>query len=152
MIRKLTLDDALFVSRHMREVDRLEVMATRWNDAAEQFAMDVYTCGGPAYTVTRLGRPVVVLGCTFTQPGVGTAWMVGTEDMPRVAIEATRFARKALASLLANNVHRIHAFSAGFHVEAHAWLRVLGFEIESRLERWGRNGEDFFMFAMVRDR
>lgn len=135
----------------MRKVDLDEVMGLRWNEDVAQFAQEVVSLGGPAYTIcTSGGAPAVIGGVTLVSPHVGSAWCVGTEDWPRVAIETTRIARKLMHTMLTHDCHRIQALSADFHTMSHGWLRGVGFHHESTLKNIGKHGSDYLMFAMVR--
>lgn len=135
----------------MRDIDFAEVMGVRWSNDVTQFAEQVVAVGGPAYTICAPdGTPAVIGGVTLISPKVGSAWCVGTDAWPRVAIETTRVAQKLMRSLLAQECCRIQALSADFHTVSHDWLRLVGFTHEATLKNIGKFGSDYLMFAMVR--
>lgn len=152
MIANLTLEHALGVARNMRESDRREVMATQWEDDIERFALDCYLSKGVKWVaINKKGEPVVIGGVSINSPGVGTAWMVGTDRWLTVALEVSRFCKNSIQSILSSgDVHRIQAFSAKFHAESHRWLKIVGMNPGSSLSKWGKNGEDFILFEVLR--
>lgn len=152
MITKLTLEHALRVARNMRESDRREVMATRWNDNSEEFALECYRVSGVSWVaINKDGEPVVMGGFAFNSPGVATAWMVGTDKWLSVALEVSRFSKKSIRTLFSgNDIHRVQAFSALFHVESHRWLKVIGLTPEHLLPKWGKDEDDFILFEALK--
>lgn len=126
-------------------------MGVRWSEDVAEFARALVSVGGPAYAICASdGTPVVIGGVTLISPHVGSAWCVGTDDWPRVAIETTRVARTLMANMLSHSCHRIQALSADYHTVSHDWLRLVGFHHEATLKRIGKHGSDYLMFAMVR--
>jgi len=152
MIVPMTIDHALFVSRNMREVDFAEVMATRWDDDVDNFALESFRLPGIAYTAIndKNGLPVCIGGVAFHSPQVGTAWMVATDDFLSVALSVTRHVRRVIKTLLASELQRIHAFSADFHTDAHRWMQRCGMQCERTVPALGKNGEDFIVFSILR--
>ena len=128
MIVRMTIDHALYVSRRMRDVDYREVMAMRWDDDSDAFALDMYRMPGPAFAaINNRGYPAAIGGIALHTPKVGTAWMVGTEHFQTVALAVTRHTRSIFARLFnLDEVNRIHAWSAAFHTDAHKWLECFG--------------------------
>ena len=55
--------------------------------------------------------------------------------------------RVMMPSLAIAKAHRAEARSAASHIEAHNWLERLGATREAPLRGYGRNGEDFILFA-----
>lgn len=136
----------------MRRIDFAEVMGTRWSEEADDFARECIEVGGPAFTAfTPDGVPAVIGGVTLMSPGVGSAWCVGTEEWPSVAIEVTRVARKIVNELMRDGCHRIQALSADFHTVSHRWLEVVGFQREATLVGAGKHGNDYYLYAKVSD-
>lgn len=152
MIAKLTLEHALRVVRNMREIDRREVMATRWNDDLEKFALDCYQVPGMSWVaINKEGEPVVIGGVAFNSPGVGTAWMVGTDKWLSVALEVSRFCKKTINTIFeSEEIHRIQAFSAIFHTDSHKWLKLVGMHPKHVLHQWGKEKDDFILFEVIR--
>lgn len=152
MIVKMSLGHALYVARNMRENDWQEICATRWDEDPDSFAAECFRLPGTHFAaVDESGEPVAVGGVALHTPGVGQAWLVGTEAFPSLAIEVTRFCKASVEKMLASELHRIHAYSAAFHVESHRWLEAAGLSRhELPLRQWGRNGEDFYLFEAIK--
>lgn len=146
MIDTLTVQDALYVCYHMRDVDLREVRASSglWHkmDFAKMFAQ----CGGWCLK-DESGTPVIVGGIHEFWHGVGNAWLVGTDDAGKYIIEASRHAKKVLRD---PRWRRVQAWSAAFHEESHAWLEMLGFVNAHTLEQYGVGGERFYLFEKLR--
>lgn len=152
MIETLRIDQAIYVARRMRDADFREVMATRWDDDHDRFAIDSFQLPGVAWAATDgEGLPVAIGGVAMHTPGVGTAWLVATDDFPRVALSVTRHVRRVVARLLDGHLNRIHAFSAAFHADAHRWMSRIGMRPEATLKAFGKRGEDFVMYVITRE-
>ncbi len=147
MIVPLTAEDANVLAFFMREDDAREVLATHYSDYRHEFADACMRWGGWCCK-TANGIPVAMGGVVEAWPGVGTAWMVATPDLPQHGLEVTRFARKLIADSV--HLHRVQAFSAAFHTVSHAWLEALGFERGPLMRKMGKGGEDFIVFEIVR--
>lgn len=151
MIVELTEEHARHVVANMAADDMAEILETHWLDDAEGFVEQSMCITGARYCLLAAdGEPVVMGGLALFYPNVATAWMVGTPRLPECAVELTRTGRKLVKGALAGNIHRVHAFAAGFHTRAHPWLRAIGLKDETLLPRWGKTGADFIMFSAVR--
>ena len=148
MITPLTLDDANIIAFNMREEDVREIMAMRRDEYRHEFAEECMIWGGWCCKDTR-GVPYAMGGVVEHWPGVGTAWMVATEDVGRHGIEVTKAAKVELVTH--KNLHRIQAYSADFHKVSHPWLESLGFNRVHTVRKLGKNGENFILFEIVRD-
>ena len=148
MITPLTLDDANIIAFNMREEDVREIMAMRRDEYRHEFAEECMIWGGWCGKDTR-GVPYAMGGVVEHWPGVGTAWMVATEDVSRHGIEVTKAAKVELVTH--KNLHRIQAYSADFHKVSHPWLESLGFKRGHTVRKLGKNGENFILFEIVRD-
>lgn len=148
MITPLTLDDANIIAFNMREEDVREIMAMRRDEYRHEFAEVCMIWGGWCCKDAR-GVPYAMGGVVEHWPGVGTAWMVATEDVSRHGIEVTKAAKVELVTH--KNLHRIQAYSADFHKVSHPWLESLGFKRGHTVRKLGKNGENFILFEIVRD-
>lgn len=151
MIVNMTIDHALYVCRRMRTIDFKEVMAMRWDESADQFALDMYQSPGPSFTALNAsGVPVAIGGVVLHTPKVGTAWLVGTEDFNHVGLSVTRQFRDMIKTLLSTELHRIQAWSACFHEKAHQWLERCGMTRGEPIRALGKQGEDFYLYSICR--
>jgi len=144
--------DALtHVTEHMREADRAELMETTWDNREADMCVHILAMGGLGYVcVADDGEPVAVAGITVCSPGVGQAWMWGTQRVKEVGLQVTRASIKQCKSELDGTLRRIQASTVSYHHDAHKWLEMVGFEREGRLRRFGRTGADFYMYSMIR--
>ncbi len=152
MIDHATWQDILHVSMNMREDDRAEVMATSWTDDIFDFAVECVRSPGVKLVVKdHSGVPVCVGGVANHQPGVGQAWLVGTPDIGKMGLQVMTAAKGIFdAAMNAGGVHRIQAFSVATHTRAHRWLELMGFQEESRMQKFGKAGEEFIVFSIVK--
>ncbi len=151
MIATLDWPIALHVAQHMRADDFAEVMATRWNDSRYDFAADCMRLPGPKLAALLDGEPVAMGGVATHHPGCGQAWLVGTEKIGALGLEIAHVCRRSIRALFAEGgVHRIQAYSAAFHEDAHRWLKAIGLREEARLSRYGKGGEDFLVFGITK--
>lgn len=149
MIQQATLEQILHVSKHMRDVDRYELMNLRFNDSVDLLVLDAMRWpGGHWVCVDSSGEAVAVAGLAYLHPGVARAWAWGTDKFAANKLEITRSCKKALDNVLnEGSTHRIEAISWQGHNDAHDWLRCLGFEIEHILQKYGRDKADYYLFA-----
>lgn len=152
MIATLDWPSALHIATHMRASDRAEVMATRWNDSSHDFAAECMHLSGPKLAAMLPdGEPVAMGGVAPNHPGVGQAWMVGTDRIGEMGIQIAHTCRRAVRALFADGgLHRIQAHSIASHDWAHRWLRSIGFSEEARLPAYGKGGEDFLVFGITK--
>lgn len=152
MMTTLTTEYAHHIANNMAKDDLAEILATHWLDTIDCFAEQCMAANGVNYCVLADdGEPIAMGGVAIFQPMVGTAWMVGTERMIEKKLEVTRASKNIIKTCLDSGLmHRVHAFASGLHYRTHPWLRVIGFNSESVLHKWGKNGEDFILFAVTR--
>ena len=147
MIEKLHITDALYLAEHMRDIDAREVFATKWHDNREWFARECAAIGGICYKNAD-GVPVAMGGFNEVWLGMGAAWMVATPEIVNHGVGLTKLGKHMMET--ATQFHRIQALSADFHTVSHEWLLSIGFRRGPTLERYGKGGEDFYTFEIVR--
>lgn len=149
-----TWEDMIEVSRNMRQDDWDEVMATRWDDSPYSFAADHMRLNGPKYVIrANDDSPVCVGGIAVHQPGVGQAWLVGTNRLFERRKEIWHVVKTVINHYMHKHdtpLHRIHAFSAYNHKMSHRWLEKIGFKQEAVMQSYGKHGEDFIVFSIVK--
>lgn len=157
LIDRPSFDDFLFVARHMRAIDRQEIMATRWclggqAENAEQVAKDCAGSGEFAWVFETLdGFPAVAIGAVPRWPGVWSVWCFGTDDFKHIGRHLTKWVRRVMIPALeAVGCHRAECASLSTHTQAHAWLEALGAVKETVLWQYGRAGEDFYLYVWQR--
>lgn len=149
-IRDLNRTDLLSVAERMRMADHDEIFATRFDDDPDALVDDLLA-GNPLGVIIAddQGRPVAALGATEMWPGLWSLWMFATNEWPRVARGATRFARAQFWPLLRlAGLRRGECKSAAAHHAAHRWIRHLGGRAEAVHPAFGRDGQDFITFVI----
>lgn len=146
IVRHLTFADALDIAQRMRPADRAEILATRWSDELAPVALDA--ANSPLAFSLGLERPICAIGGSPRHPGVWSAWMFATDELPRIGRAATLFAcRDILPMMVAAGAHRIEARSAADHHVAHRWLEAVGGRREAVIPGYGRDRQDFILYA-----
>lgn len=138
----------IHVACNMRECDRQEIFATRWSDDPLSLVESTLFTAGITFVGWHNDEPTAVYGAKPFWPNVWTVFCYATDNFNKISIGLTRHCRNAIIPWLrVNGAHRAQAQSIATHVEAHRWLKLIGGYEESRLPRYGKNGEDFIMFA-----
>ena len=150
MIVKATWPDILEVCLNLRADDLTEAMLTRWTDCPYELAADLAQVPGGKFAVIHDDKPVCVFGVATRGPGLGQGWLVGTDEIGKAGVEVAHACKKIIKSLFDNDVNRIQAYSADFHEQAHQWLEMIGFQRESVMKSYGKDGSDFYCYAVTR--
>lgn len=150
-LAKLTILEALFVCRNLRDSDRREAFATLYSADPDKLAMDIAQTWGPfAFCAFDADGPVALIGASERWPGVWCCWMLATDRFNNVGKGLTKWVKQSMIpSLVEQGAHRIEAYSIEGHDTAHRWLRFCGAAPEALLRRYGRNGEDFLVFTVA---
>ena len=137
------------VALTMREADRREIFACRTSYDPLVIAYGITKAsrfGGVALTPS--GRPAAVVSAIERWPRVYEVAMFATDEWPAVAWSLTRFVSQRMRpAMLKAGGHRAECRSIVGHDVAHAWLDRLGFRCEARLPDFGKDREEFLLFA-----
>jgi hypothetical protein len=144
-IEPARLDVVARIAENMREWDRREIYATRWDESPLALAADCLRVSGLAWTADD----IVAIGAMPAWPGVWSVWMFATPEFPRIGLPLTRWAKREMIPAVARaGAHRAQCQSMAGHTEAHRWLETLGARIEGGpLVGYGRCREDFYTFV-----
>jgi hypothetical protein len=145
-----TAEAVLHVASRLRESDAREIFACRWWDAgAEELAADVMAVPGMAWVVlANDGEPVAVIGARPAWPGVWTVFAFGTPRWSEVVRTMTKHVRRfMIPALRAAGARIAMCYADRAHHASCRWLSAMGARAEALHEGWGREGEDFIMFA-----
>ena len=152
-IQEAAFTDLAYVAENMREMDKKEILATRWTEDLIEVARDLVKLQGLGYLFCYDSVPVAVIGSTPVHPGVASAYMFATDDFPKVAKSVTKLARRVIfPALMSSGCHRVHSLVLAEYTEVRKWLRFLGANTETPLKHYGRNREDFVFMAWDRDK
>lgn len=149
--RAATQADMRVVCAAMRDADRRDVFPLRWNDDASAFADDLWRAAEEARTFLTDGRPAAICAWRRLTPAAAQLAMIATTDWPdlaqAVARATLRFLRRDMARL---GLRRVEACGRADAPALRLWLDDLGFHESARLRAYGRDGEDFAVFAYLR--
>jgi hypothetical protein len=154
MLRELRLEDALHVTRSMRDIDRVCIQALTGGITDESFAMDRFNSDGPAWTVLGSdGRPVACTGLTFQTAWTGVVWLlatpgIGVHSWANVMRLARRVLRNATDPANSHYRHRVEAHTLAGWAGAADLAKRLGFVHEGTRRAAGAGGEDMHVWAM----
>lgn len=143
-----TLPDLLYMSMHMRELDKIGILAQLPTNDLEAWVFERWKSDGPKFTLyDEQNLPVACAGVVIYRAGLGTAWFVARDDFSRFRFSVFRKAKEVLNKCLTEKlVHRLQAECLDCKI-AKEFLIKLGFEYEGRLRKIGRNKEDFCLYA-----
>lgn len=138
-----------YIAANMRASDLREIEATNWS--MDGFADRVMLAREFAFFASHRGRPAAVIGALPMWPRVWSVFAFGTDDFGACGLRLTKFARRFIIPAIWNaGGHRMECASIEGHDEAHRWLEALGFHRESEMHSYGRGGETFYRYVMVR--
>jgi hypothetical protein len=136
------------VAANMREWDRKEIFALRWDDDPRSVANDVLRVPGFSWVAFSGDVPAAVIGAAPAWPGVWSVFAFGTDDFSRVALALTKHVRRFMVPALKNQgAHRAQCHSIEGHEDAHRWLKLLGAHTEPMIRGFGRGRENFIPFV-----
>lgn len=149
-LRRITEGDLSFIVHNMREWDRREVYAvSSTDDPGELVDHLLANMGKFAFIACHDdGEPVVAIGAVMGWPGFWSPWAIGTDRFAEIALPLTRFVRNEMIPAMKDlGFRRAECFSMVGHTESHRWLAACGGCAEYTSKSYGKNGEDFVLFA-----
>lgn len=141
------------VAEKMREADRREIFATRFEDDPMAVARDAEAVfGRDVGWVSGLGdNPIAAFGCFQMWPGVWSMWLFATDDFGQIGISMTKLiVRDILPMLFDAGAHRLEARSIEGNDDVQRWLELLGARRETTLKGYGREGQNFHVYIWDR--
>ena len=122
----------------------LEMLQLAGN-SGEQFAVN-----GPAFTMLEDGKPVVSAGVYILWPGVGEAWMHLSPWFHRHVKVVYREVRDILCQvIITKSLRRVQCPIQADMPQNKRFVEHLGFSPEGLMHRWGPNGKDYWLMAIV---
>jgi hypothetical protein len=145
----VTSEGLAHIVRNLRPRDRHEIFALRWNDDEDQFVAEVMAVAGSLWSMWSLdGEPVAVNGVVPVRPGVVIAGAFGTGKWRSVVRPMTRWSLNYVIPVLKlSKFHRGEAYVLASNNDSRHWIKLLGGEVESLLKGFGREREDYLLYA-----
>lgn len=141
-----------FIAFNLRDEDRQEIMNNlpiRNNLYLCQTVMSAVAEKGVGWTVGFRGRPALAFG-TFEQwPGNWQVFLFGTNDFQKALVAVKPLYERAVNHARTNGGRRLECRSHSDHTAAHRLLRILGWQCEGVLRRYGADGADYLQFAKL---
>jgi hypothetical protein len=148
IIHKPGLPIVHWIARNMREWDRREIFALRWDDDPRGVAESACQSGDTSWAALVDGIPAVAWGALPMWPGVWSMWAFGTDNFPHACLKVTRMIRRVIIpALVSAGARRAQAYSMAGHDDAQRWLESWGAKRESTAPGFGRGGEDFYLYV-----
>ena len=145
-------DKLRHVITHMRERDHKEIYALRFDDDPEKFL---------EHQIQRMGKmcriwerdfvPVSVQGVMCERPGVWSMFAYGTDDWRRVVLPMTRWAWRFVIPAMCQVAQRVECLALRENVDSRRWIESFGARQECVLREYGKNREDFVLYAWKPD-
>lgn len=140
------------VTTNMREPDRTEVFATRWDDDPKAYAEELLPFNGFMWCAVRDGTPCSLWGAVPLWPHNWAAFAFGTKEWPRVVLTMTKHMRRFMMPALHRaKAYRVSAVTHSEYKEAHRWLESFGAVREQTMPYYGKGGEAFFTYVWTWD-
>jgi hypothetical protein len=143
-----------FICFHLRAEDSREIYGNLPSDnPLELAAMVFHAVGkkGVGWIANFDGRPTGAFGAFENWQGNWQVFSFGTHDYRRVVVTFKAKLDAAIKFALENGARRLECKSHAAHKEAHALLRVVGFECETVMRSYGRDGADYLLFSKAWD-
>ena len=153
-IRDLCVRDASYIAANMREHDFREIgcLWKDWSAVSCGMAAARASIPGWSWVVLYDGQPAACYGFSYAapfDPEHWQAWAFGTDRFKRCVPLITKHL-KSIRDLVEQHCRRLQVITYTEHDIAHGWIEALGAEREGLLRSYGRNGEDFYIYAWVR--
>jgi len=147
---RVTEDAVSHIVRNMRQRDREEIFAVRWDDNEDELIADVMLSGGALWRIwSWKDEPVALCGATPVRPGVVIAAAFGTDRWRYTIRPMTAWVQRWVIPALQNaGYHRAEAYVSATNLQSRRWLDVLGAHKEAYLHQYGRNLEDYILYVL----
>lgn len=119
-----TLDDAVFIDARLRAIDRLECRLSDYpDDIAASLSVALSHC---AWTVREDGTPICMFGVVPLLPGVGSLWLLATDEFDEHHKDLLRISPPQVARLH-SHFPTLMVHVARENEKSRRFLRWLGF-------------------------
>jgi len=145
----VTPGDLVHVVANLRQRDRDEIFALRWNNDEQELLNQLVVVIGDLWRVWRYQRePVAICGVLPQRPGVVSAACFGTDKWRHVIRPMTTWGMNWLIPVLQDaGFHRGEAHVSATNEQSKRWLASIGAYKEAYLHQYGRNREDYILYA-----
>lgn len=152
MIIYPTYDEVRYVVANLRDQSRDEIFSCL-ECSEEDFALDIASSMGFKWVGYYDGKPAAIIGASPQHRGVWNLFGFGTDDWLKIWRDVTKTARKDMMQAVKDTgAHRAQCVTMASHIGTHRWLKALGATLQTPMPAYGREGQDYTMFAWVREK
>lgn len=120
------------ILRHFTASD-LDVLINRDGQEVPHTSVLAQAKSGPSFTAMVDGRPIGCAGMVFPWPGVGSTWMIVSEELGEHGLWMYRTVRKFLEDMVRmHSLHRMEAVALVNSPRNQAFLEGLRFHVEQQ--------------------
>jgi hypothetical protein len=147
-----TLVEILMVCRQLPKDERRQWEAFSGTAfVPDEAAVQIAASSGPRWAlITASGEPLFVGGFTYLREGVWRDWLLSTpaawEQHWRTV---SKVCRRVLDRMMATEAHRIECVALADRTAARDWYRLLKYEYEGCLRKFGAGGENAVIYSRV---
>lgn len=150
-IRQSHPNDARFLARELRQRDRDEVLASAGSHVEGAIRAAIIASGAMCWTVCNRAEaflPVWVIGCAPVEgvPGLGSPWLLATDEVARCPGALTKLTKGHIAQML-GTYSALYNYVDARNTDSVRWLERIGFTVEPA-EPYGVAGLPFHPFKM----
>lgn len=143
------------VAANMRERDYEEIVSMTACDSREALALylaERHKDHGRSFVFgLDDGVPIAVLSLAEQWPGVWSMGLFATDSFQQIGLSLTKLiVRGIIPALDEEKAHRVECVSIEGYTQVHRWLEALGLDREGVLRNYGRDGQDYVIFAWRR--
>lgn len=149
LAREVRTGDVEYLTAHLREADREEILASHGEDAdIAQLIHQSVSMSTDVFAAERDGRLIALWGFVPLSlvSGVGVPWALGTDEMFSIGRSLTRLAQASLAVMSAT-YPTLRNYVDARNTRSIEWLKFIGFEIGEPVP-YGAAGLPFHPFGM----
>lgn len=153
-ISPATLRETSWIAANMRPIDKDEIHCQMIDPTAAKIAHSQISMSPRfAYVASINDEPVCAYGLAEWQPGVGHLWAFGTKKIYGAIRDVTDHINDGIYEdvFSDSSVHRVECRSISTHVSAHRWIEKIRLKFITDLPCYGKDAEDFKLFALTRN-
>ncbi len=137
-----------FKTEHLLEIEH------RWPEVGVPSELIMATAEfystGFARTGLVNGHPIVCGGMMPLWPGVGEAWVIGSDELKQNIISFHRAILRFREVVFGMGLHRLQCACHADFTESRDWLERLGFVEEGLMKAFASDRSDYVRYALVR--
>lgn len=148
LIRAATIEDAVYVGKHLRRADADEIMAL--GEDPEKMVRYCVRASDEAMTAVVAGVPVMVFGCSRSMLSEwGEVWALGTDECTKHPREMLIFGRSLVRAFLEKYPKMMNYCDARY-ARALKWLKKIGFTVHPPAP-YGPKGMQFCLITAEKE-